>query len=70
LPRSPACNAGPLAMTDWLSRLPYFVIARSRTEGEVTKQSSLWTVEVYFYMSEITASVAVLLPSLASLGIN
>jgi len=40
------------------------VIARSRTEGEVTKQSSLWTVEVSLYMSEIAASVSIsFLPS-------
>ncbi|RLC98127.1 MAG: hypothetical protein DRI46_11875, partial [Chloroflexi bacterium] len=32
LPRSPALHAGPLAMTDWLSRLPFSVIARSVTE--------------------------------------
>ena len=37
-------------------RRPFgLVIARSRTEGEVTKQSSLWTVEVSLYMSEIAA---------------
>ena len=36
LPRSPACNAGPLAMTDWLSRSPFSVIARSRLKRRRT----------------------------------